>query len=508
MLLSADPALADRLVELWPAAAHAIQRIDPNAAEELAKLDAAQEVVLLDFCSASPDNRDALLNIAYPPRGFSCIALLKDCWMFDAMHPQLHSVDDSLLLEHLAPNELGLRISDTLQRYRRKAALISDQNLLRALLENIPDNIYFKDLQSRFIKVNQSMVDTYGVGTSSLIGQSDFDLFTEEHARPAYEDEQEIIRSGKPLIGKLEKETFSNGLVNWMSTTKTPLKNAQGHIIGTMGISRNVSQLKETEAKLKATIETLGETRLQLIEAEKLKTIGRMAAGVAHEVKNPLSIITLGVDVLRPQIKDNKILCEVLNDMKTAAEKANNVIFELLDYSSPHELLMKPAQLNTIVQRVLSLLRHNLKEAQITCVEELDPQLPEVRFDLQKIEQVLINLLLNAINAMPKGGQITLRSSLQHMQSTGSNVASELTEHFCIGDPIVQLEILDAGHGINKKDEDKVFDPFYTTNATGAGTGLGLSVTRNIIDLHNGLITLKNRKDQSGCCATLSFHPA
>lgn len=501
-------ALADRLVELWPAAAHAIQRIDPSVADDLAQLAAAPEVVLLDFSTAAPEKREALLNFAQPPREFSCIALLQDVTMLEALHPRLRQVDDYLLLEHLAPNELGLRVSDTLQRYRREAALVSDQNLLRALLENIPDNIYFKDLQSRFIKVNQSMVDTYGVGSSSLIGQSDFDLFTEEHARPAYEDEQEIIRSGKPIIGKLEKETFANGHVNWMSTTKTPLKNAQGHIIGTMGISRNVSELKQTEAKLKATIETLEETRLQLIEAEKLKTIGRMAAGVAHEVKNPLSIITLGVDVLRPQIKDNVTLCEVLDDMKTAAEKANNVIFELLDYSSPHALLMKPAQVNEIVQRVLSLLRHNLKEAQIRCVEQLDPQLPEVRLDPQKIEQVLINLLLNAINAMPRGGEIEIRSSVQHMQSTGSNVASELTEHFCIGDRIVQLEILDAGHGMQQKDQDKVFDPFYTTNATGSGTGLGLSVTRNIIDLHNGLITLKNRKDHPGCCATLSFHPA
>ncbi|PXA03163.1 hypothetical protein DDZ13_13135 [Coraliomargarita sinensis] len=125
-----------------------------------------------------------------------------------------------------------------------------DQELLNELLDNIPDAIYFKDKESRFIRVNKAMAENYGRSLDSLVGKSDFELFTEEHARPSYEDEQEMIRTGKPIVGKIEKETFSDGSTKWVNTTKVPLHNKAGAIIGTMGISRDVTQQIESELKL------------------------------------------------------------------------------------------------------------------------------------------------------------------------------------------------------------------------------------------------------------------
>jgi signal transduction histidine kinase len=116
---------------------------------------------------------------------------------------------------------------------------------------------------------------------------------------------------------------------------------------------------------------------------------------------------------------------------------------------------------------------------------------------------VFINLFLNAISVMPNGGEMIVSSDAYRMQQTGANVSSKMTEHFRIGDRIVIIEIKDTGHGLSDEDKEKVFDPFYSSKSTGDGTGHGLSVTRSIVDMHRGLITLENRKTTSGVCARI-----
>lgn len=162
----------------------------------------------------------------------------------------LHLVDDYLLAESLVPGELSTRVTHAIRRRTKELELLQDQTMLNSLLDNIPDSIYFKDNESQFTKVNTAMATAYGKELHSMLGKTDFDLFTSEHAQAAYDDEQEIIRTGTPLVGKLEKETFEDGTVQWVNTTKLPLRNENGHIIGTMGISRNVTDLQIAQEKL------------------------------------------------------------------------------------------------------------------------------------------------------------------------------------------------------------------------------------------------------------------
>jgi PAS domain S-box-containing protein len=543
-------------------------------------------------------------------------------------------VDDFLLADSMAEGELPTRISNAIHRHHKEAQLLSEKNLLKQLLENLPDAIYFKDKQSRFLKVSKTMNQIYGFSNpQEIIGKTDFDLFTPEHAQPAYDDDQSIIETGKPIIGKIEKETMHDGQIRYVSTTKVPLRDTHNQIIGSMGMSRLVTELieaqdqleregrllktiidyalagifvkdrkgcylivnqrhvrflgassidtvigktlfdffdqteaekintndmaimetgkgieymidhrerkntpdlwlltskvpfydktgnciglvgisqditsqKEIEFKLKSVIKTLETTKLQLIEAEKLKTVGRLAAGIAHEVKNPLAVVTLGMDFLKKQLADSKEIMEVLNDMQIAADKANHVIFELLDYSSPHEISMVPKSINEIIEHVLTFMRHNFNEAQIELQLQLSPNLPAVLVDTKKMEQVFINLFLNAISVMPDGGKLTVNSHNETMQQAGSNVSSQMTECFRIGEKMVVIEVKDSGGGLSAAALEKVFDPFYSSKSTGNGTGLGLSVTRSIVDMHRGLITLENRKTTLGVCARLIF---
>ena len=140
---------------------------------------------------------------------------------------------------------------DVTERTRAEAALAEASSLLEMMLENSPDYIYFKDRQSRFVRSSQSLARMFGLSSpQELKGKSDFDFFLEEHARPAYEDEQEIIRTGKPLIGKPERETHADGRVTWALTTKLPWRDKAGNIVGTFGISKDVTSIREAEEKL------------------------------------------------------------------------------------------------------------------------------------------------------------------------------------------------------------------------------------------------------------------
>jgi PAS domain S-box-containing protein len=132
-------------------------------------------------------------------------------------------------------------------------------NLFNALLEHVPEQIYFKDKESRFVMASKSVVEQFGVkDISELIGKTDFDYFTEEHARPAFEDEQKIIKTGKPLLDKVEKETHPDGKVTWVSTTKVPRYDEKGKIIGILGVSKDVTRRKELEEKLESRLKRLG----------------------------------------------------------------------------------------------------------------------------------------------------------------------------------------------------------------------------------------------------------
>ncbi|MDR3406047.1 MAG: ATP-binding protein [Chthoniobacter sp.] len=251
----------------------------------------------------------------------------------------------------------------------------------------------------------------------------------------------------------------------------------------------------------------LKRAQLQLIQAEKMQSVGSLAAGVAHEVKNPLAILEMGLGCLMTRTDlDPDSIQIVHNEMKEAVSRANTVISGLLDYSSSQELGIRACPLDAVLERALHLMRHEFVSRKITVMRHFAPDLPPCQIDAQKIEQVFINLFTNACHAMPKGGTLTVTTVARSL--TADEVRWEAGDRsgsrFRQSDSVAEVTVRDTGTGIASDHLDKVFDPFFTTKPTGQGTGLGLTVSQKIVDLHGGRLELANAPE-GGAVATVLF---
>jgi PAS domain S-box-containing protein len=153
---------------------------------------------------------------------------------------------------HVPPKPLGLITARDVREHREAhAALLHERHLLRTLMDNVPDHIYFKDAQGGFTRINKAMAALFGLGDpAQALGKTDFDFFSAEHARQGRDDEQSVMRTGRPVVGKEEKETWASGSESWVSTTKAPLRDPHGQVIGTFGISRDITERKRAERRL------------------------------------------------------------------------------------------------------------------------------------------------------------------------------------------------------------------------------------------------------------------
>ncbi len=271
-------------------------------------------------------------------------------------------------------------------------------------------------------------------------------------------------------------------------------------------IDRQYDILKQAYDQLAISHQELQDTQLELIQAEKLESIGRLAAGVAHEVKNPLAVVQLGLDYLSMAVSENEEVAQAIEEMDTAVKKADRVVKGLVDYSRFERLDLKAQALNPIIEEALNLVRHEIMKERIVVESRLSPAVSPVAVDRGKIQQVFINLFINGIHAMEGGGKLAVATSNYVLTEESLRGFSVPPSRFAPGDDVVGVDITDTGTGVPADKIGKLFDPFFTTKPVGKGTGLGLSVSRKILELHDGWIGIKNREEK-GIQVTILLKP-
>jgi PAS domain S-box-containing protein len=557
LLIEADPAdaraVADKLAATGIAKFEVTRVAFVDAA--LSKLaDGHADVVLLSNTGVNGLEAVARLRTAAPSVPVIMLTAKDD--EAAALGAMREGAQDFLVKNKVDGQMLAHGLLYAIQRKRAEEALEKSEAFYHSLVESLPQNILRKDLGGRFTFGNGRFCTEIGKPLEEVVGKTDADFFPPELAAKYRADDLQVIQSGKS-IEVVEQHVTPQGGKLYVQVIKSPVYDAAGRVIGTQGIFWDITEkyraeenlrhaytelatkeneLLHTMGALKSSHEELIQAQLQLIQAEKLESVGRLAAGVAHEVKNPLAILLMGLEYLTDACgcqpgedgKENTdanadanadkdaTITTVLGAMRDAVERADTIVRGLVDFSANRQLDLVAQDLDTVIARSLLLVKHELTNAHVTAMHERSadnskscPLLPRVTVDSTKIQQVFVNLFMNAIHAMPDGGMLTVRAFAKTLteaeRETARDEGSRQAERFRIGDQVVVAEVDDTGTGIPPDKLAKVWDPFFTTKPTGRGTGLGLPVTRKIVELHDGLITLANR-DEGGVRVTLMFH--
>jgi PAS domain S-box-containing protein len=435
-----------------------------------------------------------------------------------AVQTMRKGAEEYLIGRQITAPLLRRSIRYAIERHRAEEKLVASEAFYHSLVENLPQNIFRKNLDEQFTFANKNFCSVVGQPLENIIGKTDFDFFPPELAEKYQRDDRHVIQTGR-IFETIEENVSPAGVKSYVNVAKTPIYDSKGKIIGIQGIFWDITERKQweerlqkanaelarSEAALRKSHEDLKSAQAQLIQAEKMESIGTLAAGVAHEVKNPLAILMMGINYLGKKLTHDEALTTILKDMKEAIYRADSIARGLLEFSASHQLTVSPADLNGLIEETLRLVRHTFTEQKITLVKDLKAELPLVQVDKNQIQQVFVNIIMNAIHAMPEGGQFTVRTYARQLTETTHFEGSRKGDRIWVGDKVVVAEFEDTGPGIPDEHLGKIFDPFFTTKPTGVGTGLGLPVSKRIIDLHGGNLDIRNKTESGGVRATITL---
>jgi signal transduction histidine kinase len=246
---------------------------------------------------------------------------------------------------------------------------------------------------------------------------------------------------------------------------------------------------KKRAAELDEAYQELKRTQEMLVQAEKMAAVGQLASGIAHEVKNPLGVILHCVNYLEPELgPKGGPQADVLQVMREAVKTSDKIIRGLLDFSRPSPLELRPAPILKVINASLALVHAQAHDRKIRLITQVALDLPPVMVDENQMQQVFVNLILNAFHAMPDGGELTIRARLRRLTEPKGGVGRRTNDAFQVGETALVCEVEDTGTGIPREILPKVFNPFFTTKPPGEGVGLGLAITASIVEGHRGVI--------------------
>jgi PAS domain S-box-containing protein len=353
--------------------------------------------------------------------------------------------------------------TDITERKQAEQALQAEKNKLQSVIDAMEDDLSIQDKYHNITYQNKPSKTNFG----DHLGEKCYRAF---EGRDEVDEDcpvEKAFKDGKSHISERKLVTLS-GEVIYLENTANPIKDASGKIVSCLEIGRDVTERKRAAEREK-------ELQKELLLSSRLASIGELAAGVAHQINNPLTGV-LGFSQRLLKKSTDQATEQDLNRIYTEAERAAKVVQNLLTFARRRQPLKQYSDINEILESALELRAYELKTSNIEVVTDLDPKLPEIMLDFYQIQEVFLNIILNAEQALTEahnGGKLTIMT----VERRG----------------YVRTTFTDDGPGIPAERLDNIFDPFYTTKAEKGGTGLGLSVCHGIITEHGGKIYAKSK---------------
>ena len=394
----------------------------------------------------------------------------------------------SLLVVPRGPRSFGAVFTDIALRRSQEQALETGRLAQRALLDNQPHLAWLKDAAGRFLAVNKAFAEACGLGSPErLVGKTDLDVWPRELAEAYRADDAAVMAAGRQKA--TEEPIAGVDGTRWFETYKSPVFAADGSIVGTTGVARDVTARKEAEQKVLRAEEERHKLELSVFQAQKLESLGVLAGGIAHDFNNLLTTILGNADLARSSLSPEHPARPCLADVELAARRAADLCREMLAYSGKGRFVIQPVSLNRLVSEMGQLLSVSTSK-KAALVQTLASDLPSVMADATQLGQVVMNLITNASEAIgDREGTITLRTGALWCERDYFHDAVGDSDRLVAGQ-YAFLEVSDTGVGMEAETLSRIFDPFYSTKF--AGRGLGLAAVLGIVRGHKGALQVRS----------------
>lgn len=369
--------------------------------------------------------------------------------------------------------------------------------VLEKVIENIPYYVFWKDIDLNYLGGNELFAKSAGFSSvNSMIGKNDFDgCWTNSEAEFFRKIDKEVIQSNRPILNIEESQKQMDGTVSTLLTSKVPLHNDQNEVVGILGIYTDITERKKLENEMQSALTELKETQKQMLQTEKMRSLGEMAGGIAHEINNPLGIINGYARSIRRQLeKDDlesiNIIHESLDKIESTVQRISKIVSSLQTISrNSQDTELADCSIIDILSDVKALSTDRLRELKIDFIEEVSISTAEsyILCNSVSLTQVLINLINNAVDAISFDKKKWIKVIIERSEST------------------LIIKVINSGNKISKSIRDKIFQPFFTTKEVGKGTGLGLSISRSLLE--NQGATIKYEGSEVDTTFTIIFTP-
>jgi len=349
-----------------------------------------------------------------------------------------------------------------IKNVRLYGQVMTERNFREDILESSPNSVVSINLKKEISSINRRTEEIFHLQRSQVLGRKAAEIFEadinriidlalDQHTVADYQEVRKPARDGSTIT---------------LGITSSLLKNHQRNLIGAMVIIRDLTEEKKTEALIR--------------RMDRLSSLGQLSAGIAHEIRNPLTSINFNVQLLAKKLVMTEAARNLIDDTQEGIDRIRILVKGMLDFAKPSRPCLKNDSIVRVLKDSIALLDSQLKKNKVVVVLDMDDSLPEVVLDAHQIQQVFVNLLLNGMEAMAEGGCISVTGRIEKGAGTDRDR--------------LLLLFTDHGQGISREDLPQIFNPFFTTKAD--GTGLGLPIVHKILEQHNALVDVRSEEGQ------------